>query len=108
MQILTEPKNAIIKQYQQLIKMDEVNLGFEDDAIEAIAEEALRRKTGARALRSIIEEMMLEVMYEIPSRADIETLTITKDMVLKKKSAADILKFPEASAEEDKLKGEIA
>lgn len=106
--ILTEPKNAIIKQYQQLINMDGVNLEFEEDAIESIAEEAIRRKTGARALRSILEEMMLELMYEIPSRTDIKTLTITKDMVLKRKNAAEILKFPEANNEKGELKGEIA
>ncbi|MGD9581626.1 MAG: ATP-dependent Clp protease ATP-binding subunit ClpX, partial [Vampirovibrionia bacterium] len=97
--ILTEPKNAIIKQYQQLINMDGVNLEFEDDAIEAIASEAIRRKTGARALRSIIEEMMLDVMYELPSRDDINLLTITSDMVMKKKNAADVLRFPENNKE---------
>ncbi|MEW5822044.1 MAG: ATP-dependent protease ATP-binding subunit ClpX [Cyanobacteriota bacterium] len=108
--ILTEPKNAIIKQYQQLLNMDGVVLEFKEDAIESISVEAIRRKTGARALRSILEELMLEVMYEIPSRKDIEKLTITKDMVEKRQSAAEILKFPEASKskEEKELKGEIA
>lgn len=108
MRILTEPKNAIIKQYQQLISMDGVKLDFEDDAIECIAAEAIRRKTGARALRSIIEEMMLDVMYELPSRNDIEVLTITSDMVKKLTNAADVLRFPENKKEADAVKDEIA
>lgn len=107
MRILTEPKNAIIKQYQQLISMDGVKLEFEDEAIECIAAEAIRRKTGARALRSIIEEMMLEVMYELPSRNDIECLTITSDMVKKLTNAADILKFPN-NKDKEAVKDEIA
>ncbi len=81
--ILTEPKNALIKQYKKLLKMDDVELIFEDKAIEAIAKEAIKRKTGARALRSIVEEIMLDVMYEVPSRADIDKFTITADMVVK-------------------------
>ena len=64
-QILKEPKNAIIKQYQKLLALDEVDLRFDDDALEAIAEKALAKKTGARALRSIIEEFMLDIMYEL-------------------------------------------
>jgi ATP-dependent Clp protease ATP-binding subunit ClpX len=105
--ILTEPKNAVIKQYQQLLNMDGVNLTFAVDAIDAIAEEALRRKTGARALRSIIEEMMLDVMYEIPSRTDITDLEITRDMVQKRTKVADVLRFPETGKDKE-LKGEIA
>lgn len=100
--ILTEPKNAIFKQYQELLSMDEVELKFEEPAAEAIAKEAIKRKTGARALRSIVEELMLEVMYEIPSRDDIRTITITKDMV-EKKSLAEVLQMPDK-----KPKGEIA
>ena len=64
--ILKEPKNAIIRQYQKLLAMDEVELSFDDGALEAIAELALEKKTGARALRAIIEEFMLDIMYEIP------------------------------------------
>ena len=79
--ILTEPKNAILKQYQCLLKMDGVDLEFEPDAIELIAQEAIKRKTGARALRSIVEELMLDIMYDIPSKKDIDKFIITKEMV---------------------------
>src|SRR4029077_14968590 len=66
--ILTEPKNAIIKQYQKLLQLDRVELNFTNDALEEAAERALKQKTGARGLRSIIEDVLLDVMYEIPSR----------------------------------------
>ncbi len=82
--ILTEPKNAILKQYQKLLAMDEVKLLFDDSALEVIAEEAVRRDTGARALRSIIEEFMLDIMYEIPKDDTIGTVTITGDYILGK------------------------
>lgn len=100
--IMVEPKNALIKQYQQLLKWDSVELKFDDDAISAIAEEALKRKTGARALRSIVEEIMLDVMYEVPSRDDIKVCHITKDLV-DKRSTAELLDIRKA-----KLKGEKA
>jgi ATP-dependent Clp protease ATP-binding subunit ClpX len=98
--IMVEPKNALIKQYQQLLKWDSVDLKFDDDAISAIAEEALKRKTGARALRAIVEEIMLDVMYEVPSRDDIKLCHITKDLV-DKRSTAELLDIRKA-----KLKGE--
>ena len=79
--ILTEPRDALVKQFQTLLSMDEVALEFEPDAIEAIASEAHRRKTGARALRGIVEELMLDVMYDLPSRSDVKTFTITRDLV---------------------------
>ncbi|DAA95940.1 TPA: ATP-dependent Clp protease ATP-binding subunit ClpX [Candidatus Gastranaerophilales bacterium HUM_9] len=79
--ILTEPKNAVIKQYQCLLKMDGVDLEFEPDAIDLIAKEAIKRKTGARALRSIVEELMLDIMYDIPSKGDIDKFVVTKKMV---------------------------
>ncbi|MGN0014628.1 MAG: ATP-dependent protease ATP-binding subunit ClpX [Candidatus Gastranaerophilaceae bacterium] len=79
--ILVEPKNALVKQYQCLLKMDGVDLKFDKEAIDVIAEEALKRKTGARALRSIVENLMLDVMYEIPSDSSIKEFTITADMV---------------------------
>ena len=82
--ILKEPKNAIIKQYQKLLALDEVNLKFEDDALEAIAEQALEKKTGARALRSIIEDFMLDIMYEIPKDDNIGSVTITRAYIEKK------------------------
>lgn len=82
--ILTEPKNALIKQYKKLLELDGVELEFKEDALQAIAREALRRNTGARGLRAIVEEIMLEVMYEVPSRGDVSKCIITKDVVLKK------------------------
>ncbi|NJP10471.1 MAG: ATP-dependent protease ATP-binding subunit ClpX [Leptolyngbyaceae cyanobacterium RU_5_1] len=91
--ILTEPRNALVKQYQKLLKMDNVLLEFRSEAIRAIAQEAYRRKTGARALRSIVEELMLDVMYELPSRKDVTRCTITREMV-EKRSTAELLLHP--------------
>lgn len=79
--ILTQPKNALVKQYQQLLKMDNVELTFTDEALDAIAQKALDRKTGARGLRSIIEEAMLEIMFEIPSREDVSKVIITESVI---------------------------
>ena len=79
--ILKEPKNAILKQYQKLLELDEVKLEFSEDALEAIAEKALERDTGARALRAIIEDFMLDIMYEIPKDKNIGTVTITADYI---------------------------
>lgn len=79
--ILTEPKNAIIKQYQKLLALDEVDLEFDHDALDLIAEKAQKRKLGARALRSIIEEFMTDIMYEIPKDPDIGKVTITRDYI---------------------------
>ncbi|HZW82822.1 MAG TPA: ATP-dependent Clp protease ATP-binding subunit ClpX [Candidatus Deferrimicrobium sp.] len=83
-QILTEPKNALVKQYQKLFELDSVSLEFKEDALKAIAEEAIKRNTGARGLRAIVEEIMLNVMYEIPSRNDVTKCIITKDVISKK------------------------
>lgn len=93
MAILTEPKNALVKQYQKLLNMDNVHLEFRPDAIKAIAHEGYRRKTGARALRSIVEELMLDFMYEVPSRKDVTRCIITREMV-EKKSTAELLILP--------------
>lgn len=79
--ILKEPKNAILKQYQKLLELDEVKLEFSEDALGAIAEKAMKKETGARALRSIIEEFMLDIMYEIPKDENIGRVTITKDYI---------------------------
>ena len=79
---LIEPKNALIKQYQKLFEIDGVELSFEQEAVEAIVEKAIERKTGARGLRSIIEEIMRDIMYEIPSNPNIEKCKITKNTVL--------------------------
>ena len=79
--ILKEPKNALIKQYQKLFDMDDVELTFEDDAVQAIAEKAFERKTGARGLRSIMESVMMDTMYQIPSDETIQTCVITREAV---------------------------
>ncbi len=81
MNILTEPKNALVKQYKKLLEMDDVELEFEADAVERIAEKALERKSGARGLRGIIEEMMLDIMYEIPTSDEVAKCIITREMV---------------------------
>ncbi len=80
-QILTEPRNALVKQYQKMLQMDSVELEFKEDAIRAVAREAIRRNTGARALRAIIEDIMLDVMYDMPSRSDIAKCVITREVV---------------------------
>ncbi|MBQ6516835.1 ATP-dependent protease ATP-binding subunit ClpX [bacterium] len=97
--ILTEPKNAILKQYKCLLEMDGVDLEFEDDAIELIAQEALKRKTGARALRSIVEELMLDIMYDIPSKDSVEKFVITKEMV-ENRNKAELIKLPQTKQAE--------
>ena len=79
--ILKEPRDAVVKQFITLMKMDNVKLTFEKDAIKSIAQEAFRRKTGARALRGIVEELMLDLMYQLPSQENIEHCTVTKEMV---------------------------
>lgn len=83
--ILTQPKNALVKQYQKLLELDGVNLTFDDDALRQIAKEALKRKTGARGLRSIIEGIMRNVMYEVPSIEGVTACRVTKDVVTSKK-----------------------
>ena len=84
--ILKEPKNAILKQYQKLLELDEVKLEFTDDALRSIARKAMEKDTGARALRSIIEDFMLDIMYEIPKDSNIGSVTITEDVVEKKRA----------------------
>ena len=93
--ILTTPKNALVRQYQKYFDFEKVVLKFTDDALRAIAQEALRRKTGARGLRSILEEVMLDTMYELPSRTDIQECTITRDVVTERQQPA--LYFKQAS-----------
>ena len=80
-EILKEPKNAILKQYQKLLALDEVKLEFNDDALHAIAKKALKKDTGARALRAIIEEFMLDIMYEIPKDDNIGEVIISKEYI---------------------------
>ena len=79
--ILSEPRNAILKQYQKLLELDEVQLCFDQGALEAIADKALEKDTGARALRAIIEDIMLDIMYEVPKDDNIGRVTITREYV---------------------------
>ena len=83
MRILTEPRNALTKQYQRLFEMDGVELSFDEEALRAVAKKAIERKTGARGLRAILEDVMLDIMYDIPSRDDIGYCRITKDVIEK-------------------------
>ncbi|MBI3953279.1 MAG: ATP-dependent Clp protease ATP-binding subunit ClpX [Chloroflexi bacterium] len=82
--VLTKPKNALVKQYQQILRLDKVELVFTDDALDAAAEGALKRKMGARGLRTIIEDVLIDVMYEIPSRADVRRCVINSETVARK------------------------
>ncbi|MEX0949106.1 MAG: ATP-dependent Clp protease ATP-binding subunit ClpX, partial [Acidimicrobiia bacterium] len=82
MRILVQPKNALLKQYQKFFRFDEVDLVLTDDALEAVAEEALKRGTGARGLRAILEEVLLEVMYDLPSRSDVARCVIDRAVVI--------------------------
>ena len=84
LRVLTEPKNALVKQYQKLLEMDGVELRFEEGVIEAVAEEALARKTGARGLRAIFEELMMDTMFEVPSREDAAECVVTVDTLQKR------------------------
>jgi len=84
MRILVEPKNALVKQYQKFFHFDDVDLVFGDDALDAISDEALKRGTGARGLRAILEEVLLEVMYDLPSRTDVVRCVVDKEVVLRK------------------------
>lgn len=91
--ILTEPKNAVLKQYKCLLEMDGVELDFEPDAIDLIAQEALKRNTGARALRAIVEEIMLDVMYDVPSKENKDKFIVTADMV-KNRNSGELIQLP--------------
>lgn len=91
--ILTEPKNAVLKQYKCLLEMDGVELDFEPDAIDLIAQEALKRNTGARALRAIVEEIMLDVMYDVPSKENKDKFVVTADMV-KNRNSGELIQLP--------------
>ncbi|PWK15836.1 ATP-dependent protease ATP-binding subunit ClpX [Tumebacillus permanentifrigoris] len=99
--ILTEPKNAIVKQYQRLLNMDSIELEFTDPSLKAIAEEAIKRKTGARGLRAIIEATMLDVMFDLPSRDEITKCVITKE-------AVEGDERPQLYTAEGQIQGEIA
>jgi ATP-dependent Clp protease ATP-binding subunit ClpX len=96
--ILTQPKNALVKQYQKLFRLENVELEFEQEALDSIVSRAIERRTGARALRSIMEETMLDIMYHLPSRQNVTRCVITKDTIQKMKEPNYITKERKASA----------
>jgi ATP-dependent Clp protease ATP-binding subunit ClpX len=98
-EILTEPKNALIKQYQKFFEFDGVQLDFTEDALEAVAEQTMLRGTGARGLRAILEEVLLNVMYDLPSREDVGKCVITREVVLEKVNPTLVPRGKEAQAE---------
>ena len=100
MRILREPKNAIIKQYQKYFDLEKVRLKFTDDAVAAIAREALKRGTGARGLRAILEEVMLEIMYELPSIQGLKECIITRDVIMNRERPLLVTEAKEQSAPE--------
>ena len=103
MQILTEPKNALVKQYQKLFELDDVELDFSNEALEVVADLAIKRGTGARGLRAIMEETLLAVMYEVPSRKDVEKVVITPAVVRKEEEPTYI---PRSIGSAKRSKGE--
>ncbi|MBP3929152.1 MAG: ATP-dependent Clp protease ATP-binding subunit ClpX [Peptostreptococcaceae bacterium] len=96
--ILKKPKNALVKQFQKLLELDGVELEFEDDALRAIAKKAIERNTGARGLRSIVENIMMDIMYEVPSREDIKKIILTEKTVNEEEEPVVVLKDEEESA----------
>ncbi len=96
--ILTEPKNALVKQYQKLFRIEGVELEFDDDALRLVVQKAIERGTGARALRSIMEETMLDIMYHLPTRQNVMKCIVTKETILKKKEPTYLYKERRASA----------
>jgi ATP-dependent Clp protease ATP-binding subunit ClpX len=83
--ILTEPKNALVKQYMKLFELDNISLNYENSALDKIVEMAKKRNTGARALRAIMEEVMIDIMYKLPSLPHVESCTVTKSTIVEKK-----------------------
>ena len=101
-EILTKPKNALVKQYQKMLELDDVELEFEEEALEEIAKKAIERKTGARGLRSIIEGIMLELMFDLPSRDDVQKCILTKETVIENKPPKLVLKDGSVTTSESK------
>ncbi len=101
-EIVTKPKNALIKQYQKLLRLDEVQLEFEQEALEAIVDKAIERKTGARGLRSIIEEIMRDIMFEIPSNPKIEKCIVTRNTVVNQESPTLVINENKVIKEKEK------
>ena len=98
MSILTEPKNALVKQYEKFFSYDDVELEFTEEALRAIANEAQTRKTGARGLRSILEEVLLETMYELPSRTDVKKCVVDEQVVVNRGTPKLIVEGAKKSA----------
>lgn len=97
-QILTEPKNALVKQYKELFRIENVELQFSDEALEAMAKEAVKRKSGARGLRAIMEETMLDIMYELPSQKNVKECVVGEEVVLKNESPILLYEQPKKQA----------
>jgi ATP-dependent Clp protease ATP-binding subunit ClpX len=85
MNILVEPKNALVRQYKKIFQMDDVELEFEENALKAIIQEAKKRKTGARALRAIVEQVMLDIMFDLPTQKNVSQCIVTEEVITKKK-----------------------
>jgi ATP-dependent Clp protease ATP-binding subunit ClpX len=98
MQILTEPRNALVKQFQRFFQFDGIELVFADDSLTSVADKALERETGARGLRSIIEEVLLEVQFELPSRRDVRKCVVTRDTIEKATPPTLVTEAPEEEA----------
>jgi ATP-dependent Clp protease ATP-binding subunit ClpX len=96
--ILREPKNALIKQYEKLMELEHVELEFTPEAVEAIAKAAIERKTGARGLRAIMEEVMLDIMYDVPEKKDVKRVVVSADTVQKKAAPRYVLAKKEKEA----------
>jgi ATP-dependent Clp protease ATP-binding subunit ClpX len=102
--ILTEPRNAIVKQFQRFFGFDGIELVFSQDALKAVANKALERETGARGLRSIIEEILLEVQFELPSRRDVKKCVVTKETVERGVKPTLVTEAPEESPGDQQAK----
>ena len=108
MRILTEPRNALVKQFQRFFQFDGIELVFADDALNSVADKALERETGARGLRSIIEEILLEVQFELPSRRDVKKCVVTKETVEKGLTPTLVTEAAPEEPEERSLREESA
>ena len=101
--ILSEPKNSIIKQYQKLFALDKIELDFDEDSIDEIAKKAIERKTGARGLRAIVENILLETMFESPSKKNVKKVKVFKEVVTKDKQPEVVLLSKEEEKEREKI-----
>ena len=104
--ILTEPRNALVKQYSRLMEMDGVELEFDDEALKAIANKAIARKSGARGLRAIIEDALLDTMFELPSRSDIERVVVTENTIKEQEAPTLVIGEPKRKAQSGKARRE--